>query len=101
MAELRTTIAIHDLKRQGLSISAISRKTGLDRKMDSPRGERVAYGILSRLVGLPVANQAARASFGAEAGNLTGAFALLRRTMLRHASSKRPDFSRERNVRTP
>ena len=52
-------------------------------------------------MGFHVSNQAARASFGAEAGNLTGAFALLRHTMLRHASSKRPDFSRERSVRTP
>ena len=32
MIELRRIIVIHDLKRQGLSISAIARKTGLDRK---------------------------------------------------------------------
>lgn len=32
MVKLRKIVLIHDLKRQGLSISAISRKTGLDRK---------------------------------------------------------------------
>lgn len=32
MVKLRTIIVIYDLRRQGLSISAIARKTGLDRK---------------------------------------------------------------------
>ena len=32
MVKLRRIVLIHDLKRQGLSISAIARKTGLDRK---------------------------------------------------------------------
>ena len=32
MTRLRNVVVIHDLKRQGLSISAIARKTGLDRK---------------------------------------------------------------------
>ena len=32
MVKLRRILVIHDLKRQGLSISAIARKTGLDRK---------------------------------------------------------------------
>ncbi len=32
MIALRIVVVIHDLKRQGLSISAIARKTGLDRK---------------------------------------------------------------------
>ena len=32
MAELRMIVVLHDLKRQGLSISAIARRTGLDRK---------------------------------------------------------------------
>ena len=32
MVDLRMIVLIHDLRRQGLSISAISRKTGLDRR---------------------------------------------------------------------
>ena len=32
MVTLRMIVAVHDLKRQGLSISAIARRTGLDRK---------------------------------------------------------------------
>lgn len=32
MVKLRTIVLIHDLRRQGLSISAIARQTGLDRK---------------------------------------------------------------------
>ncbi len=32
MIALRSVVVIHDLKRQGLSISAIARKTGLDGK---------------------------------------------------------------------
>ena len=32
MVELRKIVLIHDLKRQGLSVSAIARQTGLDRK---------------------------------------------------------------------
>ena len=32
MVDLRMIVVIHDLKRQGLSVSAIARKTGLDRK---------------------------------------------------------------------
>ena len=32
MVDLRMIVLIHDLRRQGLSISAISRKSGLDRR---------------------------------------------------------------------
>ena len=32
MIKLRNVIVIHDLKKQGLSVSAIARQTGLDRK---------------------------------------------------------------------
>ena len=32
MIKLRMIVVVHDLKRQGLSISAITRRTGLDRK---------------------------------------------------------------------
>ena len=32
MVTLRETVMIHDLKRQGLGVSAIARRTGLDRK---------------------------------------------------------------------
>jgi hypothetical protein len=32
VVELRKIVVIHDLKRQGLSVSAIARQTGLDRK---------------------------------------------------------------------
>lgn len=32
MVELRRIVLIHDLKRQGLSVSAIARQTDLDRK---------------------------------------------------------------------
>ena len=32
MVDLRMIVVIHDLKRQRLSVSAIARKTGLDRK---------------------------------------------------------------------
>ena len=77
------------------------RQLALKHKFRDCRRERFAYGVQIRSIGFPIANQAASASFGAEAGNLTGAFALRRRTMARHASSNRPDFNRERNVRTP
>ncbi len=32
VVSIRMIVVIHDLKRRGLSISAIARKTGLDRK---------------------------------------------------------------------